>query len=202
MTEVIHLSLYFLALINPVSKVMLLSSMEPKLNYTELQSISLRASLVSFFILLAVATVGRFVLQTVFHVDIYSLKIAGGIVLFFIGLTAVRKGMFFEKELGKPTVDFSVVPLAAPLIVGPGIVTAAITFPLEKGILMTVAAIAIALLINLILMLMSSMLGRLFEKTMSTGPLIRITGLIVAAVSVQMVLEGCSDWLKIVFHGK
>ncbi|QSH42112.1 MarC family protein [Lentisphaerota bacterium ZTH] len=202
LTETIKLSLYFLALINPVSKVMLLSSMEPKLQYRELQSISVRASIVSFFILFAVATIGRFVLQTIFHVDFYSLKIAGGIVLFFIGLTAVRKGMFFEKELGKPAVDISVVPLAAPLIVGPGIVTAAITFPLESGVWMTVFAIAAALLMNLFIMLMSSMLGRLFEKTMSTGPLIRITGLIVAAVSVQMILEGCGDWLKILFPTK
>ncbi len=107
--------------------------------------------------------------------------------------------MFFEKELGKPPVDISVVPLAAPLIVGPGIVTAAITFPLEKGIIMTVIAVALALLLNLVIMLSSSMLARIFDKTMSTGPLIRITGLIVAAVSVQMILEGCGDWLKALF---
>jgi small neutral amino acid transporter SnatA (MarC family) len=44
-------------------------------------------------------------------------------------------------------------------------------------------------------MLMSLWIGRILERLHAFGPLIRITGLIVTAVAVQMTLSGLSQWL-------
>jgi multiple antibiotic resistance protein len=190
-------SLYFLALINPASKIFLLSSNVPPYSWRELRSISLRATAVAFVILAALGCGGSVLLDTVFQVQLYSLKVAGGIILFLVGLTAVRKGVFLDTEANEEAADISIVPMAAPLIAGPGTITGAISFNAMHGRCATIGCLSLALAINLLLMLCSLQIGRLLQKFHATGPLIRITGLIVAAVSVQMIFSGCETWLKI-----
>ena len=146
-------------------------------------------------ILALLTSLGNFLLATVFHVHIYSLNIAGGIVLFIVGLTAVRKGRFYEEAVLQNVPDISIVPLAAPLIAGPGTIAAAISFSSVCGIPHTLLCISLALILNLLIMLTSLHIGYALEKVNATGPLIRITGLIVTAVAVQMILSGCAEWL-------
>lgn len=199
---VIENTLYFLALINPASKILFLSSKVPAYTKQEIVSISIRSSIVAFCILAILATFGNFLLQTVFHVEIYSLSVAGGIILFIIGLTAVRQGKFFEDyEEVQSITDLSIVPLAAPLIAGPGTMTAAISFSSMHGIVNTLLCVFVAICINLFLMLMSQQIGRFFERVNATGPVIRITGLVVTAVATQMIFNGCGSWFaKILMH--
>ncbi|MDD2710907.1 MAG: MarC family protein [Verrucomicrobiae bacterium] len=193
-------AIYFLALINPVSKVFVLSSANPPFQKKELRSVCLRSTLVAAVILGVLSGVGSWILSVVFHVEIYSLKVAGGVVLFIIGLTAMRKGTFFEQDLDGQKTDISIVPLAAPLIAGPGAMTAAIAFSAVNGFWRTSVSLLIALACNHVIMLASLWIGKVLEKLNATGPLIRISGLIVAAVAVQMIFQGTSEWLGKVLH--
>ncbi|HNT36832.1 MAG TPA: MarC family protein [bacterium] len=190
-------ALYFLALINPASKIFLLSSIEPRLTGRELRALSLRATVVAFVILCCLSTLGNYLLHDIFRVEIYSLRVAGGIVLFLIGLTAVTKGRFYERSL-QHSADISIVPLGAPLIAGPGTIAASVAFSSEHGVLLAITGFSLALILNLVLMLFSLQIGALIEKLNATGPLIRITGLIVATVAVQMVLTGLGEWISVV----
>jgi multiple antibiotic resistance protein len=137
------------------------------------------------------------ILSDLFKVEVYSLQISGGIILFLFGLKAVQQGHFYEtdQQQRRPS-DMSIVPLGAPLIAGPGTITASIAYASEHGIMATLTALLIALLINLVLMLFSQKIGKFLERIHATGPLIRITGLIVSAVAVQMVCAGASEWLR------
>jgi multiple antibiotic resistance protein len=192
----IKTTLYFLALINPASKVFILSTMQPAYTKTELLKVSAKASFVALIILLVISAAGLVVLHSIFQVDVYSLRVAGGIILFIIGLTAVRKGRFYEQNIQDAMAnDISIVPLAAPLIAGPGTITAAISYSSEHNMMLTMVALTAAVAINFVIMLSSVWIGKLLEKIHAFGPLIRITGLIVAAVSVQMILSGISEWL-------
>lgn len=195
-SQLIENTLYFLALINPASKILFLSTKFPPYSKPELFSISTRSTLVAFAILAVLAGIGNFLFQTIFHVQIYSLSVAGGIVLFIIGLKAIQKGEFHEKSKKSNSItDVSIVPLAAPLIAGPGTMTAAISFSSIHGSIATIACLLLALGINLILMLLSSPIGNALAKVNATGPVIRITGLIVAAVAMQMIFTGCATWI-------
>lgn len=189
--------LYFLALINPASKVFLLCSIDPRPTRGELVQLALKSTLVAFVILLLVIGIGTPLLESVFHVQLYSLKFAGGVVLFLVGLSAIQRGRFHESaQRGKPD-DLSIVPLGAPLIAGPGTITAAISFSSEHGWGSATLAMTIALVLNLGLMLMAFPIGRQLERIHATGPLVRITGLIVAAVAAQIALDGLHDWLTL-----
>jgi multiple antibiotic resistance protein len=190
-------SIYFLALINPASKVLLLSSMDPPVSQKLIWEISIKATLTAFGILIFLSTFGHYILSDLFKIEVYSLRISGGIILFLIGLKAVQQGKFFENDPNHPLpAAMSIVPLGAPLIAGPGTITASIAYASEHGITATLIALLIALSINLVLMLFSRRIGVLLEKIHATGPLIRITGLIVSAVAIQMVCMGLGEWLS------
>ena len=133
-TEVVLRStLYLLALVNPASKVFLLSSMDPPYTWRDLRSVSVRSTWVAFIILSVLAVVGNFLLSQVFQLQLYSLRIAGGLVLLTVGLNAVRSGRFYEEHALSRVSDISVVPLAAPLIAGPGTMTAALSYTTIHG---------------------------------------------------------------------
>jgi len=190
--QIIETSAYFLALVNPVSKVFILST--TLRSRAEVWRVSLRSTVVAFVLLALMACAGRLLFTSVFHVNIYSLKVAGGIVLFMVGLHAVRQGRFYDTTDEAATADISIVPLAAPLIAGPGTITGVISYASVHGELVTILCLSLALGANLVCMLLSLQIGRFLERINATGPLIRITGLIVSAVAVQMVLTGLGEW--------
>jgi len=53
----------------------------------------------------------------------------------------------------------------------------------------------IALLINLSVMYFSRLIGKVLIKNNIMGALIRITGLIVATIGIQMILDGISTYI-------
>lgn len=191
----IRSALYFLALINPASKIFLLSTYQPPFRAEELRQMAWRSTVVAFLILGILAFAGNHLMVHVFQVRLYSLRVAGSAVLFLVGLSAVRNGRFYEESAMKSVSDMSVVPLAAPLIAGPGTITAAISFSSIHGFWITLICLSLALFVNLLCMLASRRIGLVLEKMNATGPLVRITGLIVMAVAVQMFFTGLGEWI-------
>jgi multiple antibiotic resistance protein len=92
--------------------------------------------------------------------------------------------------------DITAVPIAIPMIAGPATITAAVTFPANYGYTITVVSILFALLINLIFMLYARTIGNLLNKYNLMNPLIRIFGLIVATIGVQMILNGVAGFVS------
>lgn len=192
-------ALYFLAIINPVSKIFFLSGYEPKLNFRQVRELAWKSSAAAFLMLVAFSLVGKSILEKVFRIDPCALRITGGIVVFFIGWTAIREGKFFQQQENAMRNDFnelSIVPLAAPLIAGPGMITIAISSTIEFGFAATAAALALAIAANFLFMLSSLSIENLLHRMHLMGPLIRLTGLLVAAVAVQMVLTGIADFCR------
>lgn len=194
-------ALYFLAIINPVSKIFFLSGYEPKLTFRQVLELSWKSSVAAFLMLESFSLLGHNILEKVFRIDPCALKITGGIVVFFIGWKAIREGKFFQQQESAMRNDFnelSIVPLAAPLIAGPGMITIVISSSIEYGFPSTSLAIFLAILMNFLLMLSSQFINALFHRMHLLGPLIRLTGLLVAAVAIQMILSGTADfWTRV-----
>ena len=188
-------ALYLLALINPVSKISVLSVFSPDVPVKELNRAALKSSAVAACILLGSMLFGDVILRRIFQVDLYSLRVAGGIVLFWVGFGALTKGVFFEEGTHARFSDISIVPLACPMIAGPATITASLALAIREGAAPATASMVLALGANLALMLAAKPLGALLSRFNVLGALIRITGLIVITMGVQMVLAGVSQWL-------
>ena len=193
-------ALYLLALLNPASKIMFLASYPASSGRGKNFELSWKSSAAALVILILLAAAGQFLLGRIFRVELYSLQITGGLVVFVIGWTAVNQGRFVKRQqdsLMEGLTDISLVPLATPLIAGPGMIAAVIAGSVADGLMSTCASLTLALLINFLLMICAGGINKFLVKTHLLGPLIRLTGLIIAVVAMQMMITGIRTAFKL-----
>ena len=198
MKSILYTSLYFLALMNPVSKIFILSTLANELSLKERKIVVIKSSIIAFLILFVFILTQDIIFTKIFKINLYSLKIAGGIILTYIGFKAINKGIFFETSANNKLVDISIVPLASPMIAGPATITACIIYSKDIGLKITFFSIVIAIIINLFIMVLSDYISKFLLKYNLMGALIRITGLIVMAMAIQMISSGLIDLIKII----
>jgi len=162
-----------------------------------------RSVIATAIILVISALAGKYILSF-FGIDIHSFQVAGGILLLIIALNMLQaKGSMLkttptEEDEAIEKEDVSVVPLAMPLLAGPGTISMIIVFStsmestLEKLIL--VGIIIIVSLTVWPILLLSKWIG---QKLGSTGIniTVRIMGLILASIAVKFILEGIKNYL-------
>jgi multiple antibiotic resistance protein len=187
-------SLYLLAFINPMSKIAVLSGLSSSDRRGQLPSIVRKSSITAAGILLGLMVFGDFTLKHVFRVELHALQISGGVVLFWVGFNALRKGVFFEEDTKESSADLAIVPLACPMIAGPATIAASIALVAREGLLVPSISVLSAILVNAILMRFAVPIAALLKKLDLLSALIRITGLIVMTIGAQMVLDGLSRW--------
>lgn len=188
-------TLYLVALINPVSKISILSVFAHEESHKEVLKLTLHSTLVAGVILVVTMLAGDFILQRIFQVELYSLRLSGGIILLWVGFNALTKGIFFEVSAQARFSELSLVPMACPLIAGPATIAASMTLVSDVGKPISLVAMAIALGVNFLCMASSKHIGAVLKRYNVMGALIRITGLIVATIGVHMMLMGIMEWI-------
>jgi len=188
-----------LALINLVQKIFLINSLQERLSDKELRYISIKSSITAFVILILFLFLGNVIFTYVFRIQLYSFRVTCGIVLLYSGWVALQQGVLINIGKDVRIQDISSVPIAIPMIAGPGTITATVTFPAQYGALVTVLAVFAALVVNLVIMLYAKNIGRVMIKLNIMSPFIRIIGLIIATIGIQMIFDGGIEFLKM--HG-
>ena len=161
--------------------------------------VALKAVLYAGIILVASVVVGQ-ILLTAMHIRLVSLQVAGGLILFLLGLKMVFGGHFeSQPEAGH---DVSVFPLAIPSIANPGSIMACVlltdnnTYPISTQIGTTAILLGILVLTYLLLRLAAPV----HRLTGATGAAIltRVMGMILCALSVELVMAavGAEAWLQ------
>jgi len=184
-----------LALVNPVQKIFVITSLQNQFTDKELKYLSMKASITAFVILVLFLFLGQMIFNYVFHIQLYAFQVTCGVVLFYNGITGLQKGVFLQVDQNVKLSDLSAVPIAMPMIAGPATITAAVTFPAHYGWVITIVSIFSALGVNFLLMLYSRSIGNVLTKLNFMNALIRITGLIVATIGVQMVFTGIANFI-------
>lgn len=195
--QIIVNAFYFLALINPISKISVVTAIFSEGEKKYLRDVVLKTTVIAAMILLGSMVFGDLVLRKVFHVDIHSLRIAGGFVLIWIGFNALRNGVFFERDATARFSDLAIVPLACPMIAGPATIAASITLTAQSGFVIAAGSVLLAILLNSLFMCFSGVISRVLLRFNIMGALIRITGLVVMTIGVQMMLEGIRQWVSL-----
>lgn len=163
------------------------------------RSMALRGTVVATVVLVLAFFFGDAVLK-VFGITIPAFRIAGGILLF---ATALEMIFEFSAKHRKTTAaeavqeqheDISVVPLAFPLLAGPGAITTTILLSsAHQGNLSAQLVVVLALLIvmgvSFVLFRMSGRLIELLGETV-TSVITRLLGVILAALAIQFVIDG------------
>jgi len=185
-----------LALVNPLQKILIVTSLQERFSPGELRYISVKSTVTAAVILIFFLFLGELTFTYVFRVELYSFQITCGAVLIYNGLSGLLKGFFLKVDEHIKLADLTTVPIAIPMIAGPATITAAVTFPVQYGREMTIIAILLALAINLGCMLQARRIGNVLIKYNFMNPLIRIIGLIVATIGLQMIFDGISLFVR------
>lgn len=135
-----------------------------------------------------------------FGVSIDAFRIAGGILLFFIALDFVQvrqtrmKATDPEIAEGVEKQEVGIIPLAIPMLSGPGAIATVMVFsgggwPATVPLLAAIVLVGLATLVTLLL---AARMQRHLSAT-TLGIVLRLEGLLLAAIAVQMVVTGVTN---------
>lgn len=154
----------------------------------ERQRAAIRATAAAAVLVIGFALVGQ-ALFDYLEVSIESLSIAGGLLLLLVALEMLR-GM---DEPTEADADVALVPLATPLVAGPGAIATVIILseqnPGADGRAGVIAGIVAALLTVFVVLLLAERLGRILPASLIAF-LTRVFGLLLSAIAVQLVVDG------------
>ncbi|TMM54789.1 MarC family protein [Sulfitobacter sabulilitoris] len=182
-------------IIDPIGLAPLFVAMTTGMSDAARRRIALRACLVGSCLLLVFALFGEAVLGFV-GISMPAFRVAGGILLFITALD-----MLFERRTKRRedqseedhSNDPSVFPLAIPLIAGPGAIASVILLtgqrPGAEGLIAVLGVTAAVLVIVLGFFLVSGPIERALGK-IGVTVVTRLLGMLLAALSVQFVLDG------------
>ncbi|HEU4556442.1 MAG TPA: MarC family protein [Longimicrobium sp.] len=160
---------------------------------------TLRAGVVTAFVVLAVfALVGGAIFQ-LFGITIDAFRIAGGFIFFGIGMDMLQakrsrgKATEEEEQEGRVRENVGVTPLGMPMITGPGAITTVMVLmteartPVRVGVVM--GSVVAVLVITWAVLSAAPRLVRFFGQT-GLNVMTRIMGLLVTVIAVQFIIDG------------
>ena len=163
-----------------------------------------RATLIAFCLMTFFTLFGGFVFK-LFGISMSALKVAGGILLLMTSTDMLRaqpsrtRSSPEETHESEAKEDVAVVPLAMPLLAGPGSIATAMVLaargPHWSYAIPVVASIAVTCLVAYLLLRAAARLTRLLGTT-GLAVLERIMGLLLAAIAVQFVADGVMMFMQ------
>ncbi|MFO1203588.1 MAG: MarC family protein [Tabrizicola sp.] len=154
-----------------------------------------RACIIAAALLLLFGVAGESILSFI-GISMPAFRIAGGILLFLTALDMLfeRRTQRREGQQAEPDHDPSVFPLATPLIAGPGAIATMILLVGEAGstwpgTLTVLGLMVFMMLVTWAFLLASPPLERMLGRT-GTIVITRLLGMLLAALSVQFVIDG------------
>ncbi|MCX6710031.1 MAG: MarC family protein [Candidatus Woesearchaeota archaeon] len=185
-SELLRAFLSIFIIMDPFGSVPVLLGLTKNFSHIERNHLIKQAIIIASGLLLLFLVFGRKILEF-FGITIDSFKIAGGVILLIMGIETVLD-LKFRNEATEGY-KIAVVPLATPLITGPGVLTAAIIVVMRYGLLMGIIAAALSLLITWAIFRNA---GRIFKVLGKQGNeiLSKIMGLLLTAIAVEFIVQG------------
>ncbi|MBK8984120.1 MAG: MarC family protein [Ignavibacteria bacterium] len=193
----IKIFIAILVLVNPLEGISIFLSKTTGIDKDAKARIVRKTTLSVFVVLIVSLFFGKFVL-TLFGIGIPSFTIAGGIIIFLIALDMVLgKSDSGEKSLpndpNKNPEDIAVVPLAIPMLAGPGAISSIILYGSNsQGIMNDIILVVILFLVATAVWFSLNAASKMEKKLGNTGVkiLTKISGLLVAAIAMEMIYQG------------
>lgn len=190
-------------IIDPIGTAPLFLALTADRTAAQRRGIAVRAVLIAALVLAAFALLGMWLLGAM-GITLAAFRVAGGLLMFWISFEMVfekrqpRRGATAERAVAEELHDdIAAVPLAVPLLAGPGSITAVILLasPLtgEPVRLAYVIGIVGAVMATTLAILMVALpLDRIMGQTIRMV-VTRLLGVLLAALSVQFVADGIAE---------
>jgi multiple antibiotic resistance protein len=196
-TQFVNHFIALLVIANPLSALPALLRITRNQSLADKRKTGLTTAVAVLVILLVTTWIGTPLLM-ILGIELSAFQVAGGIIIFLMSLSMLNaeespiKQTLEEKDRKNGDLG-AIVPLAIPIIAGPGAISTIIIsvnqFPgIYNLIILSLSAILVAFLMGLLLYFAGSlekMLGQLGINIIN-----RLGGLILAAIAMQMLASG------------
>ena len=193
---ILSAALLLFLILDPLGNIPVFLSVLKPLTPRRQRIVLARELLIALVVLMGFLWAGKYALEMM-HLRQESVAIAGGIVLFLIGIRMIfprPEGLMGELPGGEPFI----VPLAIPLVAGPSGMAAVMLMGSNEPTRLWdwSLALLIAWGATAVILFSATMLYKWLGRSALTA-LERLMGMLLVAISVQMVLDGIGTYLKL-----
>ena len=187
-----------LLVVDPVGLVPAFLSATHGLTEQDRTKIAIRSPLIAAAILVMLALCGNWLLRQL-GIGIAAFQISGGLLLFGVSYQMIfgdrphREAREADKALSEHASDIAVFPLAIPLMAGPGAIATTLLLSNAAGAMPRLIIVIVTILLVCLLCMLCFRLAALIARALGrTGNAVlsRLLGILLAAYSVQFVLDG------------
>lgn len=187
--DLVRAAVPFFAVIDPIGNILVFQAIVGASTARERVAVATLGVGISFALIALFAAAGQGVLDFL-GIGTPSFQIAAGVLLVLPAIRLVERGEVFDtRDRAASGLEAAVVPLALPMLSGPGALALAITSSLEFGEGTTVLAAGIVLLLTLAVFVAASTLAAVLHPTVLRAAA-RVVGVVLMAIAVDFIVTG------------
>lgn len=184
------------AIMNPIGNIGVFASLTEGRAGSDARQAALSCAIASAITLLIVTWGGDYVLDF-FGISVDSLRVAGGVIVLLIGLSMladndVHRHTQPEREDAKTRPSVGVVPLAIPIVAGPGTMATVLVVAQHQPVLSKVEISGVVLALSVLTGVLFSLAKPIADRLGTAGMAVvtRLMGMILATIAVGMLTVG------------
>jgi multiple antibiotic resistance protein len=192
-----------IVIINPVMVTSVFITLTSNATPEAKRTVIRKTTIISFTVLLVFAIFGSLIFK-LFSITIGAFQIAGGLILFSVAMGMLHAKASrtkhtpeeMEEAMGRD--DIAVVPLAIPIVSGPGAITTVIVLAGDARAIANMAILFLAIVTSMAIVFAMLRNAARIQKFLGPSGLNitrRLMGLVLAAIAVQFVIQGIKSVL-------
>ena len=190
--------LILFAIVNPLGSIPIFLELTNNLTQKQRNNAFKTAIITSLAILLIFLITGKGILTNFFQINMSDLMAAGGLLLLIIAIDHLVFGGLVKGVLNQQQQDvhhIGAVPIACPILAGPGAMMSVLVISSENGLLVAAIAIIVVFTITWIILCFIDKIYMLLGKIVCMV-ISKILCLFIAAIGIHMLMQGLSVYFR------
>ncbi len=175
--EIFTASLVLFAVINIIGSIPIIISLREKVGQIE----SEKASIVAGVIMIGFLFVGKNILNLI-GIDVNSFAVAGSLIIFFIALEMIMGISIYKNDVPETA---SIVPIAFPIIAGPGSLTTLLSLRAEFELINIMIAVILNIIVVYIILKSTNLMSKILGKP-GIAIIQKVFGIILLSIAVKL----------------
>ena len=195
----------FFAIMNPIGNMPIFLGLVEGIDKSEQKKIAWKSVSLAFIIVAAFSIFGSLIFKA-FGITLPAFQIGGGLLIFVVGYqllhgkeSAMHHPAEGENDQDTAVEDIAISPLAIPILAGPGTISTAMNFVGAGSSVLHIAVVigmfALICIITYFCFVFGEKILIHFKKGV-VKVITRLMGLIITIISVQMVIAGIHNAIK------
>jgi multiple antibiotic resistance protein len=196
----------FFAIMNPIGNMPIFLGLVEGIDKSEQKKIARKSVLLAFVIIAVFSIFGSIIFEA-FGITLPAFQIGGGLLIFIVGyqlLHGKESSMHHpsegENDNDNSVEDIAISPLAIPILAGPGTISTAMNFVGESSSILNIIVVIVVFAIICFITYLCFVFGEKILSHLKKGVvkvITRLMGLIITIISVQMVIAGIHNAIKL-----